>query len=95
MESLLLGGLLVAPFALLFAASRLRKAREAGVNPWDKSLRNGMLLAVAGFLLVPAGLVAFANSRRPLFAIPVVVGVVLLARGYRVWMSAVARIPDD
>ncbi len=101
--------LLVAPVVLLFGAVQLRRARDvrgsyAGARvtasqPWDKSLRNGMLMGITGLLLVPAGLYAFSllESRRwaPAFMVPVIVGVVLISAGYRAWMRGVAQVPED
>ena len=106
-ERVVLVLLLAAPFAMLLVATRLRRAREAGggtgahglARPWDKSLRNGMLLAIGGFLLAGSGLFAFsraaASPLAPLFGAPVILGVVLLVAGYRTWMRGVAQVPDD
>jgi hypothetical protein len=111
-ETVLLGALLVAPILMLLAATRVRRAREAraatdGVKrpafstakPWDKSMRNAMLLACLGALLAPSGLYAFSlaagHRGAPLFMLPVIAGVVLLARAYRVWMRGVDQIPED
>lgn len=101
MERLFLIGLLAAPFAMLFAAIRMRRARERGAaaRPWDRSLRNGLLLGLLGGLLLVSGLAAYARAAgsglAPLFAVPVIAGVVLAVSGYRTWMGAVEAIPDD
>ena len=108
MESLLLLALLVAPIAMLAVAVRVRRAREAGGHatsgdrvsrPWDKQLRNGMLLGIGGVLLLGSGLFAYSRaagtSAAPLFALPVIAGVVLSLTGYRTWMRGVASVPDD
>lgn len=101
--------LLVAPVALLLAAVKLRRARETrgaymaarttAAQPWDRNLRNGMLMGITGLLLVPAGLYAFSllQSRRwaPAFMVPVIAGVVLVSAGYRAWMRGVAQVPED
>ncbi|HVO29932.1 MAG TPA: hypothetical protein VMV18_04315 [bacterium] len=112
MEGLFLLLLLAAPLVMLLAATKLRKARERSLDergvarpvsstskPWDKGMRNAMLLGLSGLLCVIAGLYAYsvaAGTRSaPLFALPVVGGVVLLARAYRLWMRAVDQVPDD
>lgn len=101
--------LLAAPIVLLFGAVRLRRARDArgayaaarvtAAQPWDRNLRNGMLMGITGLLLVPAGLYAFSllQSRRwaPVFMVPVVAGVVLISAGYRAWMRGVEQVPED
>ena len=102
--------LLVAPVVLLVGAVQLRRARDArgayaagprvtAAQPWDRSLRNGMLMGITGLLLVPAGLYAFSllQSRRwaPVFMVPVIAGVVLISAGYRAWMRGVAQVPED
>lgn len=101
--------LLAAPIVLLFGAVRLRRARESrasaaaarvtAAQPWDRSLRNGMLMGISGLMLVPAGVYAFSllQSRAwaPVFMVPVVAGVVLLSAGYRAWMRGVAQVPED
>jgi hypothetical protein len=112
METLALVALLAAPLLMLFAATRMRRAREQSLDrrgaprpvsstskPWDRGMRNAMLLGLAGGLLVVAGIYAFsvaAGTRAaPLFGAPVVLGVVLVASSYRMWMRAVQEIPDD
>lgn len=109
MESLLLLALLVAPIAMLTVAVRVRRAREAGGShatsadrvsrPWDKQLRNGMLLGIGGVLLLGSGLFAYSRaagtSLAPLFALPVIAGLVLTLAGYRTWMRGVSSVPDD
>jgi hypothetical protein len=109
MENALLLLLLVAPFALLAAAVRIRRAREAALDPearrrvstatpWDKSFRNAALTGLTGLLLLPSGLYAFAKAAGhrwgPLFMLPVIAGVVLLFRAYRIWMRGVGQVPD-
>lgn len=112
MEAALLLLLLAAPVAMLLLASRLRKARERSLDasgvarpvsstskPWDKGMRNAMLIGLTGLLLVIAGLYAYAvaagTRSAPLFALPIIGGVVLLARAYRIWMRAVDQVPED
>lgn len=112
MESLALLGLLILPIVMLLAATRLRKAREVALDargtprpvsstskPWDKGMRNAMLIGLTGGLLVIAGLYAWSvavhTRLAPLFGLPVVLGVVLLSASYRRWMRAVAQIPED
>jgi hypothetical protein len=112
MEKLGLLLLLALPLVMLFAATRLRRSREQALDsrgaprpvsstsrPWDRGMRNAMLVGLAGGLLVVAGIYAFsvaAGTRAaPLFGAPVVLGVVLVASSYRMWMRAVAEIPDD
>ena len=101
--------LLFVPIGMIAVAVKVRRAREArgafaGYRPtsaksFDKSLRNGMLQAALGILLAPAGLYAFSllSTRRyaALFMLPVVLGIVLLVRGYRTWMQGVAQIPEE
>ena len=110
MEAVLLPVALAAPIAMLVVATRVRRAREARgayagasprthAKPWDKHLRNAMLLGISGVLLVPAGLYAFAllETRRyaPVFMVPVIAGVVLLTSAYRTWMRGVAQVPEE
>ena len=110
-ESLALVALLAAPLVMLLAATRLRKKREHALDergverpkssttkPWDKGMRNALLLACSGALLVIAGLYAWSVAVHgriaPLFGIPVVAGVVILSTAYRTWMRAVGEIPE-
>lgn len=108
MESLLLLALLIAPIAMLAVAVRVRRARESGGHatsvdrisrPWDKQLRNGMLLGIGGVLLLGSGLFAYSRaagtSAAPFFALPVIAGIVMALAGYRTWMRGVASIPDS
>ena len=112
MESFALLGLLVLPIVMLVVATRLRKAREIALDatgaprpvsstskPWDRGMRNAMLVGLTGALLGLAGLYAYAVAAgtrlAPLFGLPVVLGVVLLSASYRRWMRAVAQIPDE
>jgi hypothetical protein len=73
MENLALAALLVAPLVMLFAATRLRKARELSLDergavrpvsstskPWDRGMRNATLVGLSGLLLVIAGAYAFS-----------------------------------
>ena len=111
MENAILLLMLAAPVLLLAAAVRVRRAREArgtvaapparvtAAKPWDKTLRNAMLIGLTGLLLLPAGLYAFSllSSRRwaPVFMVPVVAGVVMISMGYRTWMRGVSQVPDE
>ncbi len=106
MEAVLLFALLAAPIAFLIVATRLRRAREARgaytgsaprsyAKPWDKHLRNAMLLGITGGLLVPAGLYAFSLASNVAFMVPVVIGVVLLSSAYRTWMRGVEQVPEE
>ena len=101
--------MLAAPVLLIALAVRIRRAKERGgavavasvttAKPWDKTLRNAMLLGLTGLLLFPAGLYAFAllSSRRwaPVFMLPVVLGIVLISMGYRTWMRGVSQVPEE
>ena len=104
-EKLALVALLLAPLLMLFAAARLRKSREgssqdagSASKPWDKGMRNALLFACMGALLVVAGLYAWSvavhGKLAPLFGVPVVAGAVLLSTAYRTWMRAVAEVPE-
>ena len=101
-ESALLVLLLVAPFAMIGLAVRVRKARELAPSStakiWDKSFRSAMLVGLCGMLLLLAGTGAFRHSApavRAAFALPLIAGVVALVRAYRLWMRGVAQVPDD
>lgn len=101
-ENVLLVLLLAAPVAMIAVAMRLKsrgRGKYTKMNPWDKSFRNGMLLALGGVLLTISGLYAYSRaagtSAAPVFALPVIAGVVLVVAGYRTWMRGVAQIPDE
>ena len=112
MEGLFLLALLVTPIAMLMAATRMRKKRERALDeegvvrpvsstskPWDKGMRNAMLVGLTGALLMIGGVYAFsvaAGTRlAPVFGAPVVLGAVLVASAYRTWMRAVGQVPED
>ena len=101
LESAVLVLLLLAPFAMVGVAVRVRRARERGgdaVPVWDKSFRNASLVGLTGLLLLLAGTGAFRHSSpgvRALFALPLIAGVVALVRAYRLWMRGVSQVPDE
>lgn len=100
-ENVLLGLLLAAPVAMIAVAMRVKRIRgmRTAMKPWDKSFRNGMFFGFGGALLTISGLYAYSRAAgtgaAPLFALPVIAGVVLLVAGYRTWMRGIAQIPDE
>lgn len=101
-ETLLLIVLLAAPFALLLAATRARRAKEGETTAafsHDRTIRSSTVTGVTGLLLLLAGPVAWFRAPhglvRLVFALPIIAGVVLLVSAYRLWVRAMHEERDD